>query len=125
MFETIGMLFTVGIWIVAILMVVVGIWLCIDKLIKGDGVDKFLSAIALIAGIITFACVSKWLSNIVWSFLATGTVLSLVVQTKETTPPRPKEPGLVEQFADVYLESYAEQKIIEEAVEKGIRNARK
>lgn len=124
MFETIGTLFTVGIWVVAIIMVVVGIWLCIDKIIKGDGLDKFISIIFLIAGVITFFVVQKWLGSIVWSLLAAGTVLSFVVK-KETNPPAPKDPGVIETFTDAYLEGYAQQKIMEEAVEKGIRNARK
>lgn len=124
MFETIGKLFTIAFWVLAIFEFLGGIILCIGNIISGNGWAKFVSIIAGIIGVYVFFRMYAWTESIAWCLLATGIVLVFVRVPKpgeeKRTPQRGENYGIGQAFVDAYVE----EKVIEEAVTNAIRKSR-
>ena len=95
MFETIGNLITIVIWIVAIFLFGGGVFLCGVNLFTGNGWEKFWAVVAIILGVIAFTKLYTWLESIVWCLMGSGIVLGLigniVADSKEPAPQKQKE----------------------------------
>jgi len=126
MFETIGTLFTIAIWAIAIFLFGGGIFICIGNLISGDGWEKFWAVIALVLGAISFVFLYNWLESVVWCLILSGGVLGLGNAGSTTGSPNvesrtQKEPGIIETITDEYLEKKALEETIENAINKANR----
>lgn len=127
MFETIGTLFTIAVWAIAIFLFAGGIIICIANIISGDGLEKVLAVIALILGAYTFFRVYEWLDSIVWCLLATGLVTGLVsgaFSGHEEHPSGSKEPGLIDTFTGGLVEGYTQYEITKQAVKDANRESK-
>lgn len=124
MFETIGTLFTIGFWAVAIFLFVFGVIICIGNLVKGTVLEQIMAIIAVILGIFTFFLMYDWSGSIAWCLLTSGLVFGFVAgifsdKGKEIQP-RGNKYGL----SDAFLDAYVEEKVIEEAVTNAIRKSK-
>ena len=129
MFETIEKLLTIAIWSAAIILFVGGIISCITKIVSEGIGSKCLAIIAIILGIVAFCKMYDWTGHIAWCMLGSGIVICLFTGVltngeEDTTRHEPPDPGVIETFTTAYIDGWAKQKIIEEAVEKGIRKSR-
>lgn len=126
MFETIIELFVFAFWTVAIILFLGGIIICISNLISGSGWEKTMAVIAFVLGIVTFFYMYDWSESIAWCLMATGLVLCFVGQfgSNEVQQAPPKEPGLIETFAEGYLDAYAKKKLMEEAFTDALRKSK-
>jgi len=121
MFETIGNLVTIAIWVVAILLFGGGLILCGVNLFTGNGWQKFWAVVAFILGVIAFTKLYAWLDSIVWCLLLTGIVLGVIgnlgANEQQSAPQKEKKYGL----GDALVDAYVEQEVIKEATKKAIR----
>lgn len=123
MFETIGNLITIVIWVVAIFLFGGGLFLCGMNLFTGNGWQKFWAVVAIILGVIAFTKLYAWLDSVVWCLLLTGIVLGVIGnlgsnEPQETTTKTPKEPGVIETLADQYIKDQRDIAIVEEAIRR-------
>ena len=123
MFETIGNLITIVIWIVAIFLFGGGLFICGMNLFTGSGWEKFWAVVAIILGIIVFTKFYAWLESVVWCLMGSGIVLGLVGNVvadskEEPAPQKQKEPGFIRQLTGRILEDEREIAIIEEAIRR-------
>lgn len=124
MFEAIGNLITIVIWVVAIFLFGGGIILCVGNFTSGKGGAIFQGVIAVILGVVTFLGVYSWLESVVWCLLLSGLVIGLVSTAGsdrlQDAPKKEKKYGVT----DALIDAYVEEKVIEEAVENAIRKSR-
>lgn len=121
MFDTIGTLFSIGFWVVAIFLFLGGIVMCIGNLIQGNGWEKSMAFIALILGVVTFFLMYNWAGSIAWCLLTSGLVFGFVAglfsDKVETTPSREPKYDL----GDAYLDAYAEYQLQKQATKDAIK----
>lgn len=126
MFETIGTLFTIVIWAIAIFLFLGGIFICIGNLKDGTGGEKALAVIAIILGVIAFVCMYAWFESIVWCMAASGLVLCMVGNAfsdegrKTSSAPGPKS-NLAGEIIDEVIKYERDVAVVEE----GIRRSKK
>lgn len=119
MFETIGNLFTIGFWIVAIFLFVSSIIMCIAKIVSGSGWEKFWAILGAVLGVVAFFIMYDWTEHIAWCMIATGIVCGFITALPDPpTPEPPKEPGLIETIGKSVLETEAEIAKMEEAIRR-------
>lgn len=132
LFETIGTLITIAIWVLAIISFVGGIIMCIVNIKDGTGWEKFFAILALFLGIIAFGYVYSWCESIVWCMMASGFVFCIIGNAfsdeggrNRKESPAPGGSRDDDDYLTEVLDDYYKQKMIEEAVENGIRNSKK
>lgn len=123
MFEAIGNLITIVIWVVAILLFGGGLFLCGMNLFTGTGWQKFWAVVAIILGIIAFTKLYPWLGSLVWCLLLTGIVLGVIGnlgsnETQETTTKNSKSYSVIEKLADQAIKDQRDIAIVEEAIRR-------
>lgn len=122
MFETIGTLFTIVFWAIAIFLVGGGLLFCIDNLINGSGGRKLLTVIAIFLGIVAFIRIYAWCGSLVWSLILSGMVLAFVAEAGsgrlKDAPQKKKEPGIISTVTNEILEKKALEETIENAIRK-------
>lgn len=120
MFETIGTLFTIGFWVVAIFLFLGGIFLCVGNLIHGNGLEKIMAGIALILGVVTFFLMYDWAGSVAWCLLTSGLVFGFVAglfSDKGEKPQTEEKYG----FPEAYLDSYCEYQLTKQATKDAIK----
>ncbi len=125
MFETIGKLFTIAFWAFAIVMFLSGILLCIMNIFSQNGWKKFVSVLAAIIGVYVFYRMYVWTESIAWCLLGTGIVLGIIRvpepgENKNSPPQKEEKYGL----GKAIIDTYCEEKLIEEAVSNAIRKSK-
>lgn len=124
MFEKIGTLLVIAFWVVTIFSFVGGIIICISNIFTGGGWEKLCGIIAVILGVVAFYYMYKWFESIPWCMLISGFVLCAIGSgDSEKAPVTATAPKQKYGVADAFLDAYIEEKVIEEAVENGIRKA--
>lgn len=123
MFETIGNLFTIAIWAVAIFLFGGGLFLCGMHLFTGNGWEKLWSVVAIILGVIVFTRLYAWLDSVVWCLMLTGIVLGVVgnLGSKETEPPQKEKKY---DLTDAILDTACEYELTKAAVKDAIRESK-
>ena len=119
MFETIGTLFTIAVWAVAIFLFGGGIIICIGNLIDGSGGEKFMAFIAIILGIVVFVYVYDWCESIVWSMLASGGVAGLIGNSLSNQAPAPQPnpgPDLGTALIDEMVQYQRDKEVVKNAI---------
>ena len=121
MFETIGTLFTIGFWVVAIFLFLGGIFICIGNLLQGTGLEKCMASIALILGIVTFFWMYDWARSIAWCLLTSGLVFGFVAGLFSDSGERNPSSEEKYDFGDAYLDAYAEYQLQKQATKDAIK----
>ncbi len=123
MFETIGNIISVAIWISAILGCVGWVVCVIQNFTSGNGWKILKAVVSIILGAIVFKYSMNWLSSIAWAMMFGGGVGFGIAADHE-------ESGMQERqteekrygVTDAFLDAYIEQKMLDDAVEKALRN---
>lgn len=124
MFETIEELFTIGFWAVAILLFVCGIIVCICHFTSGNAWKVIISVFALLLGIYAFVRMYEKYESIAWCLMTAGLAFSLpAIFSSEGNGGRTTTQSK-KSFGEAYLDAYAEEKLIEEAVTNALRKNR-
>ena len=119
MFEAIGNLFTIGLWVVAIFLFVGSIIMCIARIVSGSGWEKFWAILGAVLGVIVFFKMYDWTGHIVWCMLATGCVCGFITALPDPEPPQEeKKPGLIGQVVNQIIEDEHDIAKMEEAIRR-------
>lgn len=125
MFNLIGNLFTIGFWVVTILLLGVGLIASIGSLISGNTGEKVQAAIALILGVVAFACVYNWCESIPWCLLVTGiAVCAAMGLLKDDSPNGGRKKEKKYTFTDAYIDTYCEYELTKQAVKDAIKESK-
>lgn len=124
MFETIEELFTIGFWAVAILLFVGGIAVCICGFTSGSAWKIITSVFALLLGIYAFVRMYEKYESIAWCLMTSGLAFSLPAIFSPNGNESRTSTQSKKSFSEAYLEAYAEEKLIEEAVTNALRKNR-
>ncbi len=124
MFEAIGTLITIVIWLVAIFLFGGGLLICIGNLIGGGGFEKFMAVLGIILGIVAFSCIYSWFESIVWCLMGSGIVLGLIgnagSDSEEKAPKKEEKYG----FGKALVDTYCEYELTKAAVKDAIKESK-